>query len=274
MKPTDHELTFYLNSRDDAHLLDDCLESLRAHYPDVRVIIRSDGDENPAIGVTGRRHRAEVVYGEWLFCLERGGEIVDEMLRLFLLAPTRWLFKIDPDTRIHRRFDRLPATDCIFGTVQQQGGLFSIQGGCVGFTEGSARLLHDSGAARDPNLARVPPPWAFNAALRSRPVERGLTSIDWVVGWTARALGIPLLDWPEILSEWALTPEGSEGHAITHPHKPAPVVGAVSSSVRHWGPALLVHSAEDNVLAAPIGTPLEVDAQAELDSVADDPNAI
>lgn len=257
---TDADLTFYLNSRGDADLLDGCLAPLRAAYPRARVIIRADGDDDPAIAAAGARHGAEVIYGEWLFTIAAGGRIVDEMLRLFLRAPTRWLFKIDPDTRVHRRFERLPAVDCIFGTVQQQGGLYSIQGGCVGFTAGSAERLHASGAARDPALAQIPPPWAFNRALRGRPVERGLTSVDWVVGWTARALGIPLVDWPEILSEWQITPDDPDGrYAVTHPHKPAPVRGGVSSSTRRWNPEWLRPGPEPGVFQAPLDSPLAIE---------------
>lgn len=254
------DITFYVNSRADAHLLADALASVRAVYPAAPIIVRADGDDDPRIAEVGGAFGAEVIYGEWLFTIAQGGRIVDEMLRLFLRAPTRWLFKIDPDTRVHRPFARLPAVDCIFGTVQQQGGLFSIQGGCVGFTAGAAERLHASGAARDPALARVPPPWAFNRALRARPVQRGLTSVDWVVGWTARALGIPLVDWPEILSEWQLTPDAAEGrYAISHPHKPVVVADAVSSSTRRWNPEWLRPGPEPGVFRAPLDGPLAVE---------------
>lgn len=254
------DITFYLNSHADAHLLADCLGSIRAVYASSPIIIRADGDDDPSIGIVGRRFGAEVIYGPWLFTIERGGQIVDEMLRLFLRAPTTWLFKVDPDTRVHRRFERLPTVDCIFGTVQQQGGLFSIQGGCVGFTVGAARRLHASGAARDPALARVPPPWAFNRALRDRPVERGLISVDWVVGWTARQLGIPLVDWPEILSEWQLQPDlEGDRYAVTHPHKPTMIDGAVSSSTRRWNPEWLVPGPEPGAFQAPLDSTLDVE---------------
>ena len=33
---------------------------------------------------------------------------IERMLELFFAKPTRYLFKIDPDTVIHRRFEYLP----------------------------------------------------------------------------------------------------------------------------------------------------------------------
>ncbi len=252
MNYRDDDLTFYLNTKNDAHLLPRCLASVRRVYPGARIVIRSDDDADPRLDEIAEAFQAEFFRGDWLFSIDRGGEVVHEMLRLCLKAPCRWLFKIDPDTRVHHRFHKLPAGESIFGTVQQQGGLFSIQGGCVGFTHGIARQLMDSGFFMDPDLAECPPPWAINQELERRPVGLGLTSFDWLVGWAARMHGTELLDWPEILSEWLALPQGVGDYAITHPHKPGtPPDNPCVTSLRHVHPDLLVASDRADILRAP-----------------------
>jgi len=236
MKPTQADLTFYLNVYNDVDLLPECLTQFRTVYPQSRLILRSDGDPNKAIAEIAQEYNGECYYGERLFTIDKGGEIVHEMLRLFLANETAYLFKIDPDTRIVRPFKALPDLPCIFGTMQHQGELFSIQGGCIGFTLDVVQTLYTSQFFLDPALAKLPPPWVINQALRRRPMELGLTSIDWTVGWAAKKRNIELVDWPEIMSEWQITPENDDlRYAVTHPHKLGPPIqGVKRCALRYW----------------------------------------
>ena len=224
MKPAKTDLSFYLNVYHDVDLLPECLTQFRKVYPQSRLILRADGDPNPAIAEIAQEYNGEYHYGERLFIIDKGGRIVHEMLRIFLANnETRYLFKIDPDTRVVRPFNELPDVPCVFGTVQHQGELFSIQGGCLGMTLDIAQKFYHSEFFLDAALAKRPPPWVLNQKLARRPMQLGLTSIDWAVGWACRMMNIKLIDWPEIMSEWKLTPENDDlRYAVTHPHKPTP----------------------------------------------------
>jgi hypothetical protein len=221
MKPAQTDITFYLNVYYDVELLQKCLTQLRRVYPQSRLILRADGDPNPDIAKIAEEYQAEFHYGERLFIIEKGGQIVHEMLRIFLEKnETRYLFKIDPDTRIVRPFNELPDIPCVFGSVQHQGELFSIQGGCLGITLDIAQEFYKSGFFLDAALGNRPPPWVLNDSLARRPMRLGLTSIDWTVGWACKKMDIELVDWPEIRSEWQVTPQNDDlRYAVTHPHK-------------------------------------------------------
>lgn len=236
MKPNPTDITFYLNVYRDRDLLSDCLTQLRQVYPQSRVIMRSDGDQDPEIAAIARKYDSECDYGERLMVIEKGGEIVQEMLRLFLAKPTAYLFKIDPDTRIVRPFKALPDRLCVFGTLQHHGDFFSIQGGCIGFTLDAAQKLYASNFLLDPEFTKRPPPWSINQYLMRRPMELGLTSIDWVLGWVCKKMEVELVDWPEIMSEWQVTPENEDlRYAVTHPHKlDPPIPGVKQCAIRYW----------------------------------------
>jgi len=233
---TQTDLTFYLNVYHDLDLLPDCLDQLRTVYPQSHVIIRSDGDSDPDIATIARTYNSECYYGERLMVIEKGGEIVHEMVRLFLNNETAYLLKIDPDTRVVRPFRALPDDCAVFGTLQNQGELFSIQGGCLGFTREAAQKFYSSKFCLDPALSERPPAWVITEDLARRPMELGLTSIDWVVGWGCKEMGVALIDWPEIMSEWQVTPENEDlRYAVTHPHKPGPPLsGAKQCALRYW----------------------------------------
>ena len=47
-------------------------------------------------------------------------------------------------------------------------------------------------------------------------------------------MGIDLVDWPEIMSEWQVTPENDDlRYAVTHPHKNLPIQGAKTCALRY-----------------------------------------
>ncbi|MEZ4433226.1 MAG: galactosyltransferase-related protein [bacterium] len=157
-------ITFYLNVFRDAGLLDDCLSSIRAAYPDAPVLVRSDGDDDPRIATIADRHRARFVDDINRYGLTHGGDYVQVMFERFLEAPTDWLFKIDPDTRVHRPFRALPDGCRVFGTLQRQRPIYSVQGGCIGFTRAAVEHFVERCTFRDPRLARDPPPYLTSSA--------------------------------------------------------------------------------------------------------------
>ncbi|MCB9434918.1 MAG: hypothetical protein H6668_23400 [Ardenticatenaceae bacterium] len=226
--PKDSQLTFYLNVYQDVALLNECLKQLRQVYPTSRLIIRSDGDDDPAIANVAIKYGGSCYYSQRLMALAKGGQIVHEMLRLFLLQETDYLFKIDPDTCVARKFHALPDVACIFGRKQgcwtgEPVTLDSIQGGCIGVTLDVAKKFYTSNFFLDPALGHCPPPWVIAPPLRRRPIELGLTSIDWTIGWACKEMGIEVLDWAEIKSEWQIPPQNDDlQYAVTHPHKLLP----------------------------------------------------
>ncbi len=238
MKPSQADITFYVGVYHDVELLDGCLSQLRKVYPQSRLIVRSDGDSDPAIASIAQQYNGECHYGERLYPIENGGRLVHEMLRLFLINATPYLIKMDTDTHVARQFNALPDVPCVFGTLQQagEGKLLSIQGGCSGFTRKVVQQLYETRILLDPVLTQRPPPWAVNESLYKRAMINGLTGFEWTIGWGCEKLGVQLVDWPEIMSEWQVTPENDNlRYAVTHPHRLGPPIpGAKRCALRYW----------------------------------------
>jgi hypothetical protein len=156
-----------------------------------------------------------------LFGIENGGAVIERMLELFLERPTRYLFKIDPDTVIHRRFKYLPVCSGVFGTLQCEEETPSVQGGCMGFSRDSAGQILQSRMLRDVRLKEPAKfinesPYFFRMAYRAN--RCGLASFDWIVPWVASELGIPLYSFDEVNCGWQQPPPNPEGrYAVTHP---------------------------------------------------------
>ena len=100
----DGDLTFFALTYKNYDATAECLPDLRAHYSTSRVILRSDGDPDPRLPILAEHHNADFREESRLFKIENGGAVIERMLELFSEKPTRYLFKIDPDTVIHRRF--------------------------------------------------------------------------------------------------------------------------------------------------------------------------
>ncbi len=218
---TDEDLTFFLSVYRDHDAANRCLARLRCHFPGARVIVRSDGDADPRHERLVGRYRVDYHADPRLFPIEHGGSIITRMLDLYLHQPSRYLFKIDPDTMVHRRFRYLPTRDGHFGTLQGGFGFRSIQGGCMGLTLSTARCILASNLLSGDDL-KCPQRFRHRsrhwhiAAARAERV--GLSSFDWTLGWIASELRIPLFSFREVHSLW----KGSAGnrglkYAITHP---------------------------------------------------------
>lgn len=217
----DQDLTFFALVYHDYDALADCLRDLRKYYPASRVILRSDGDSDPRLALLADRNDVDFRSESRLFAIENGGAIIERMLMLFLERPTGYLFKIDPDTVIHRRFRYLPLRNGVFGTLQCEPDTPSVQGGCMGFTRDAAEQILKSGLLRDCRLHQ-PAKFIDDSPYFFRMTDRagrcGLASFDWIVPWVACELGIPLYAFDEVNSGWRQPPPTPEGrYAVSHP---------------------------------------------------------
>src|SRR5947207_3437638 len=104
----DEDLTFFALTYHDYDATAECLADLRKHYPGSRVILRSDGDPDSRFPTLAASNEVDFRGESRLFGIENGGAVIERMFTLFLESPTPYLFKIDPDTVIHRRFKYLP----------------------------------------------------------------------------------------------------------------------------------------------------------------------
>lgn len=225
-EPADADLTFHLQVYRDHALARRCLVGLRAVFPRARVVLVSDGDPDPRWPRLAERHALEYVRGERLYAVHHGGAIVQRMLDLFAQTPTRWLLRIDTDTRLHRRFRWLPAGQCLFGTLEHRTHGHGealvpacVQGGFMGFTRSAAERLQGSGVFLAPGLRDYAATWADTRDARER-ARNGRVSFDHLVRYGCRQLALPLLDFEEVRSVWRgrIDNRGLR-YAATHPHK-------------------------------------------------------
>lgn len=209
---------------------EEALRRLRAAYPGSRIVLISDGDEENLgrYQAVAREYGAHLFPGEHLYRLETCHLFVERWLRLALEGPERFAFKIDPDTRLWRRFSWLPGIPCGFGTLEtvtvaygdRVGHPPNIQGGCIGATrevvEGTlaAGVLTWEKCVRDARSG-----WCRNRDC-VHVLERGKTHDDFLASWAIDAAGFPVLQHPEIASYWRNpVPNGDLRFAVTHPHK-------------------------------------------------------
>ena len=218
---TDHDLTFFMLVYRNYEAANRCLARLRSHFPEARVIVRSDGDSDQRHEELIDRYAVEYHAERRLFPVENGGAIIVRMLELYLERPTRYLFKIDPDTTVHRRFRYLPAQEAHFGTLQGRRGFRSVQGGCMGLTLSVAenilasRLLESEDLKHPQACRNRSPYWRI---LTRRAERVGLTSFDWSLGWAVSELHISVLEFPEVYCRAkTLVDNRNLRYAITHP---------------------------------------------------------
>jgi hypothetical protein len=218
---SDDDLTFFALVHKDYDATAACLRDLRNHYPSSRVILRSDGDPDTRFTPLAKHYKVDFHRELRLFGIENGGAVIERMLELFLKRPTRYLFKIDPDTVIHRRFKYLPLRSGVFGTLQCEEETPSVQGGCMGFSLDSAEQILKSGMLRDSRLM-APAKFISNSPYFFRMADRanrcGLASFDWIVPWVAGELGISVFGFDEVNSGWQQPPPSPESrYAVSHP---------------------------------------------------------
>jgi len=217
----DNDLTFFALTYKNYDATAECLGDLRKHYPASRVILRSDGDPDRRLPILAQRNQVDFRGELRLFGIENGGAVIERMLVLFLEKPTRYLFKIDPDTVIHRRFQYLPVRSGLFGTLQLEHETPSVQGGCMGFTRDAAEQILKSKMLRDSRL-REPAKFISDSPYFLRMAHRadrcGLASFDWILPWIAGELRIPMYPFDEVNSGWQQAPPNpDQRYAVSHP---------------------------------------------------------
>jgi hypothetical protein len=221
---TEQDITFFMGLYRDRLRAVGALARLRKYFPVARVIVRSDGDGDPKNRELAERFEVDYRDEERLYPIEHGGAMIARTLELFLEKPTRFLLKIDTDTAVYRRFRFLPEEDGIFGKVQGSvQGCRSVQGGFTGVTLAAARHIFDSGILGD---ERLKDPFAFRLEstyfdrMGYRVERTGLCSFDWVLGWAATELGLPLIPFSEVHCK-GLARNAIKNHdlkfAVTHP---------------------------------------------------------
>jgi hypothetical protein len=217
----DDDLTFFALTYKNYEAAAECLRDLRKHYSKSRVILRSDGDPDPRFPILARRNNVDFRGESRLFGIENGGAVIERMLVLFLERPTRYLFKIDPDTVIHRRFKYLPVRSGMFGTLQLEHETPSIQGGCLGLTRDAAELILQSQMLRDSRLqepAKFINDSPYFVRMAHRANRCGLASFDWILPWVAGELGISIYRFDEVNSGWQQPPPNPhQRYAVSHP---------------------------------------------------------
>lgn len=224
----DSDLTFLVHTFQDVLPLQAMLVDCRRHYPLARIIVCSDGDDQRQLSLVAHRVGAEFHRGEHLYAEGNGGKVCHRMLELYLREPTAYLFKVDPDTGFHRRFQYLPDHSGMFGTLQCNPLLCSIQGGCCGITLDWATKMHAQRLFLNSSLQDPPATWAAHEPLWRHMKKVRRVSSDWMFGYVATAVGCPQFGFPEVRSQWKIPVKNAAGlYAITHPvhrHKSETVV--------------------------------------------------
>lgn len=218
----DSDVLFYLVTYRDIERCYGCLVRLRQHFPTARVVIDVDGDDDPAWATFRERFNAEVNYGQRLFTLDNGGEIVRRALLHHFNDPLarRWMLRIDTDTEVRRRFHSLPDAD-YFGTYR--GWKNFVQGGCIGLSRNAVCRVFELGLLDRPEL-QTPATWQGGDPITANErVAQGLVSFDWIVNWAMNEATIQATDWPEIQSYWKDVVPVTVDCAIAHPWKDIPV---------------------------------------------------
>lgn len=225
----DADLTFFMQVHRDVRQAVWALGHLRTHFPGARLLLVSDHDDDPRWPGVAERFGGAYFAGEYLYGTESGGLIVQRMLDRYMLSPTPYLFKIDTDTKTHRRFRALPTGRCVFGTLEYETfakqiplkGLPSVQGGFVGYTRAAAEDLWRSGVLRSPTLVRdYAGTYADTPEIAAR-ADEGMVSTDFLVRYGCRKLAIECREFGEVRSlyrGWVATRTPDE-FAFTHPHK-------------------------------------------------------
>lgn len=222
----DEDLVFLMPVYRDAPVAAAGLRRLRTVYPASRVILLSDGDAEFPGRALAADFRAEYVLGDNLYGIEHGGLMIHRMLALYMVAPARWLMRLDTDARIDRRFMYLPKAFGVHGRVKKVSG--NISGGCIVLTHDAASRLHQSRIFESERLKDPAASWGRYSRpdLFARKMKLGTVAYEKVLRWGCVETGVPLVNFPEIYSTWKPTPEtalqrrnADLRYAVVHPDR-------------------------------------------------------
>ena len=204
-----------------------CAPLIRRCYPASRVVLITDGDEQYYEDLADK-YGFELVLGLHWMTLQTCHLYVNRLLEHLLDGPEEYLFRIDPDTKLWRRVNALPAFSSLFGTLETISEYLrdeilvpaNVQGGCIGMTRDAADELLSSGVLNHQScVTDYKSTWARCADALAM-AQKGTFADDFVLSWAAFRLGIPVVECEEIRSRWRRDTFNDDlRYAITHPHK-------------------------------------------------------
>lgn len=210
----DSDITWLMQVYRDVDLGRWSLGLLRKHYPQSRVIVVSDGDDDPRWTEVCRELSCEFILQDRIYGMEHGTKLWIKRFEYFAKAPTKYLFKIDTDTAVHRRFNYLP-NFFVFSTVLFRPGWTNkckASGGFIGIRREAIQLIVDSESLHNFPQSEVPQ-W-------QREDDQQLVSEDWLLSAICYKLEIPVRDFPEVCVLSREKPFNMDlRYAITHPNK-------------------------------------------------------
>jgi GR25 family glycosyltransferase involved in LPS biosynthesis len=194
------------------------LRHLRAVYPTAPVAVISDGVDNEGYAPVCAQYGAVYVRGERLKVPAAGGRWWQRTLEAGLGMGTRYVLKVDPDTRFNRPVRSWPAADC-FGNLLGEGKRGElIQGGIQGFQRSAVERIVTSGICLREEFRDVQS-WAFTDKERAKFERENYLSTDRVLIRVLKDLGMSREHWHEVVSPWGPAPADAERFAISHWHK-------------------------------------------------------
>jgi hypothetical protein len=195
------------------------LRHLRSVYPAAPVAVISDGVDDAGYAAACAVYGARYIRGERLKITAAGGLWWQRTFEAALVMGTRYVLKVDPDTRFNRPVRVWPAADC-FGNHVGLGEIGEhIQGGVQGFQRSAVERMIASGICLREELRDVGA-WAFTEGERVYFERENYLSTDRVLVRVLKDLGMSLEHWREIVSNWGPAPADAERYAISHAHKP------------------------------------------------------
>ncbi len=223
---SDDDLVFFMPVYRDEDVAYRSLTRIRRIYPGSRIVLLSDGDDRFPSDSIVQRFGVEFVFGENLYGMERGGETLHRMLDQYMLAPARFLVRLDTDARVDRRFRYLPRQDGAFGRIGRRSR--TLQGGCVIFSHGAASRLFSSRIFLSQRLLDPAASWGrySTPANLERKLAQKRIAYDKVLHWGCVEQKVPILEFGEVYSVWKPAPEYAAclankdlRAAIVHPDK-------------------------------------------------------
>lgn len=191
--------------------LDWCLANVRRVYPESHIFVIADGKDNPAWREVCRIKNAEYIVSDRMKVRGSGAIWWARFFQKCLEYDASVYFKIDPDTKLHRPFRRVPNIE-IFGSAHGK----IIQGGIQGFLRRTVERIVASNVCFHPKY-KDESTWAIDCM--SYLEEKGEVSTDFLLTDIARQLRLRMMNWSEVHSQWKKKTPFRLDVAATHPHK-------------------------------------------------------
>lgn len=211
--------------------LEACLKNIRTFYKHVVIHIVSDGINNPRYAPICSKYGAKYTRGTYLKRSECGGMWWKRTLLLGRSSKTKWIVKMDLDSRFHRPFVNEPDFP-VAGTIENPGTSFeNVQGGVQAIRADVADKILNSGILDGAEL-RYQRLYCPSSEMLKSWVPTGYFTSDHSMMYMLHKFGIRYGNWPEVGCGWKHVPKGR--FAATHPHKMGgPRVGVPPNTPLH-----------------------------------------